>query len=308
MSRVPLKNFKGVIPALVSCFDENENYDAKRQRKVASYLIDRGVNGLYLTGSTGEGFLMTPDERKRLVEDVIDEVKGRVPVMVHVGAIGTKISTDLAKHAEASGADAISSVPPFYWKFSEAQMYNYYRDITESVGIPMVMYNVALAGAVGFNFIKSVASIKGVEGIKYTLTSQFEIMRIKEEIGKDFMIYSGCDEMAIAGLSLGADGIIGSFYNLIPEPFIDIYKAVKAGNLAEAQEKQRIANAIIIYTLDRGFMTGIKAAMKWMGLDAGYCREPFGRFDKQTEEKYKEEFRKLKKELGVRGIPFLDCL
>jgi N-acetylneuraminate lyase len=133
-------------------------------------------------------------------------------------------------------------------------------------------------------------------------------MRIKEEIGKDFTVYSGADEMAMTGLSFGADGIIGSFYNMIPEPFLDIYKAVQAGDLKTAREKQRIANAIIMFTLDRGFQVGIKAGMKWMGLDAGYCREPFGRFDRETEERYHAEFRQLKKELAVQGIPFLDKL
>ena len=308
MNRVPLKEIKGVIPALVTCFDEKGNYDETRQRKVTSYLIDRGVHGLYLTGSTGEGFMMTPDERKKVVEDVIDENRGRLPIIVHVGAIATKISIDLAKHAEKAGASAVSSVPPFYWKFSEAQMFNYYRDISRSVDIPMVVYNIALAGAVGFNFIKSLSTIEGVQGIKYTLTTKFEILRIKEEIGKDFVVYSGADEMAIAGLGFGADGIIGSFYNLIPEPFLDIYKAVKAGDLKTAQEKQRIANAIIMFTLDRGFQVGIKAGMQWMGVDAGWCREPFGQFDKATEEKYRGEFRQLKKELGQSGIPFLDRL
>jgi N-acetylneuraminate lyase len=133
-------------------------------------------------------------------------------------------------------------------------------------------------------------------------------MRIKEEIGRDFMVYSGSDEMAIAGFCFGADGVIGSFYNMIPEPFLDLYNAVRKGDLKTAQEKQRIANAIIMFTLDRGFQLGIKAGMKWMGVDAGFCREPFGRFDTATEEKYHDEFRQLKKELGVTGIPFLDKL
>jgi N-acetylneuraminate lyase len=308
MSRVPLKNIKGVIPALVTCFDEKDEYDESRQRKVTSYLIDRGVHALYLTGSTGEGFLLTPEERKRVVENVIDEVKGRIPVIVHVGAIATKISIDLAKHAEKAGADAISSVPPFYWKFSEDQMFNYYRDISGYVNIPMVVYNIALAGAVGFSFVKRLASIEGVQGIKYTLTSQFEMMRIKEEVGRDFVVYSGTDEMAMTGLSFGADGIIGSFYNMIPELFLDIYQAMQAGDLKTAREKQRIANAILLFTIDRGFQVGIKAGMRWMDVDAGYCREPFGRFDKATEEKYRGEFRELKKKLGVTGIPFLDKL
>ena len=187
-------------------------------------------------------------------------------------------------------------------------MFKYYLDISRSVNIPMVVYNIALAGAVGFNFIKSIATIEGVQGIKYTLSTKFEILRIKEEIGKDFTVFSGTDEMAMSGLSFGADGIIGSFYNLIPEPFIDIYKAMQAGDFKTAQEKQRIANAIIMFTIDRGFYLGIKAGMQWMGVDAGWCREPFGKFDKATEEKYRDEFRQLKKRLGVGGIPFLDSL
>ncbi|GHV92317.1 N-acetylneuraminate lyase [Spirochaetia bacterium] len=308
MSKYQIKDIKGVIPALVTCFDENQDYDEKRQRNVVSSLISRGVNGLYLTGTTGECFVMKPEERMKVVEDVVDEVKGRIPLIVHIGAIGTKISIELAKHAEKCGVDAVSSVPPFYWKFSEAQMFNYYRDISASVNIPMVVYNIALAGAVGFNFIKSLSTIEGVKGIKYTLTSKFEIMRIKEEIGKDFMVYSGCDEMAIAGFSFGADGAIGSFYNLIPEPFLDIYKAVQAGDLKTAREKQQIANAIIMFALEWGFPLNIKAGMQWMGVDAGWCREPFGQFDKATEEKYQTEFRQLKKKLGVSGIPFLDKL
>ena len=303
-----LQDIKGVIPALVTCFDEKGNYDERRQRKVTSYLIDRGVNGLYLTGTTGEAFLMTHEERKKVVEDVIDENKGRLPIIVHVGAISTRHSIDLAKHAEKAGADAVSSVPPIFWKFTEAQIFNYYRDISCSVNIPMVVYNIALAGAVSFNFIKSLATIENVKGIKYTLSTKFEILRIKEEIGKDFMVYSGADEMALAGLIFGADGNIGSFYNMIPEPFLDIYKAVQEGDLKTAQEKQRIANAIVMFTLDRGYQLGMKAGMQWMGVDAGWCREPLGRFDKETEEKYHAEFRQLKKELGVSGIPFLDNL
>lgn len=119
MSKFDIKAFKGVIPAVLTVFDKEENIDEVGMRQLVSFLIDKGVNGLYLTGSTGEGFTMTSEERKKVVEIVIDETAGRVPVVVHVGAIGTKISIDLAKHAESVGADGISSVPPFYWKFNE---------------------------------------------------------------------------------------------------------------------------------------------------------------------------------------------
>ena len=111
MSKFDITAIKGVIPAMVTTFDENEEVDLSRGRALVKYLIEAGVDGLYITGSTGEGFLMTGEERKAFTEAVIDEVKGRIPVIVHVGDIGTKKSIDLAKHAEKAGADAISSVP-----------------------------------------------------------------------------------------------------------------------------------------------------------------------------------------------------
>jgi N-acetylneuraminate lyase len=307
MKTVSLKKIKGVIPALVTCFDNKEIYDPKRQRKVTSCLIGRGINGLYVTGSAGECFLMTPEERKKVVEDVIDEVNGRVPVIVHVGAIGTKLSVDFAKHAEKAGADVISAVPPFYWKFSEDQIFNYYKDLSEAVKLPVVAYNVAMAGIMNFSFLKRIASIEGVQGVKYTVNSKFEIMRIKEEIEKNITVFSGFDEMAIAGLAFGADGMIGSTFNLIPELFLDIYKAFSAGDMETARERQRIANAIIMFILDRGnLMRDLKAGMRAMGVDAGWCREPVGRLDKAGEEKLFSDYEKLAKQLGVKGVPFLD--
>jgi N-acetylneuraminate lyase len=108
-----IDDINGVIPALVTPFNRDESLSEVGMRVLVEHLIKKGVNGLYLTGSTGEGFLMTPSERERVVEVVIDQVQQRIPVIVHVGAIGTKISIDLTQHAEKAGADAVSSVPLF---------------------------------------------------------------------------------------------------------------------------------------------------------------------------------------------------
>src|SRR5690606_16602534 len=115
----------------------------------------------------------------------------------------------------------------FYWGFSQDQIVSYYTDITSATGLPMCVYNVPLAGLFGFDMIKRLSDIKGVEGIKYTATTHFDIMRIKTEIGSDFVLYSGADEMAMSGVAFGADGIIGSFYNTIPEVFIELFAAAK---------------------------------------------------------------------------------
>ncbi|MDU1229179.1 MULTISPECIES: dihydrodipicolinate synthase family protein [Clostridium] len=309
MSKFDIKAFKGVIPAVLTVFDKEENIDEVGMRQLVSFLIDKGVNGLYLTGSTGEGFTMTSEERKKVVEIVIDETAGRVPVVVHVGTIGTKISIDLAKHAESVGADGISSVPPFYWKFNENQIIKYYEDIANSCSIPMIVYNVPLVGLLGMNAIKRLAKIENVKGIKYTALSQYEITQIKDEVGEEFLVYSGADEMAMSGLIAGADGIVGSFYNIMPELFINIYDAVKNKDLDEAQRLQKQAVEVIMYALQLpSFYAGMKVILKWMGINAGYCRRPFENLTEEDEVKFKEGFKKLKETYDLKGIDFIDAI
>ena len=308
MSEFSLKEIKGVLPALVTCFDEAGEFDESRQRAVVRFLLSKGVDGFYLTGSTGESFMMTPDERKRVVEVVMDEVKGAVPVIVHVGAISTKLSIELAVQAEAAGADAISSVPPIYWKYSNDDIYGYYKDVAGAVSIPMVIYNVPLAGLVGYDLIKRLATIDGVEGVKYTASTHFEIMRLKEEVGKDFVIYSGADEMAMSGLAFGADGIIGSFYNMIPELFIKLYAAIKAGDFAAAKEFQRQANAVIFYSLDHNYFSVMKRSLSWIGVDAGFCRKPIANLDAAGEAAVRAGLAAIRDANGICGVSVLDAL
>jgi N-acetylneuraminate lyase len=308
MSKFSLKDIKGVLPALVTCFDEAGEFDEKRQRALVRWLLGKGVNGFYLTGSTGESLMMTPDERKRVVEVVLEEVKGAVPVIVHIGAISTKLSIELARQAEAAGADAISSVPPIYWKYSNDDIYGYYKDITASVSIPMVIYNVPLAGLVGYDLIKRLATIQGVGGVKYTAPTHYEIMRLKEEVGKDFVIFSGADEMAMSGLAFGADGIIGSFYNMIPELFLGLYAAVRAGDLAAAAEFQRQANAVIFYSLDHNYFSVMKRSLSWIGVDGGFCRKPIANLSDGEEREVKRALERIRDRNGIRGVSVLDSI
>lgn len=309
MTTFDIHKLTGVMPALVTPFDKDEKFDEARMRACINFLIGRNVDGLYITGSTGEAFLMSHAERKRVMEVVVDEVAGRVPVIAHVGAIGTHLSIEQAQHAQECGVDAVSSVPPFYWKFPPDQVFNYYNDLTRSTDLPMVVYNIPLTGLLGFDQIVRLAEIPGVEGIKYTAPTHFEIMRIKEEISQDFMVYSGADEMAMSGLSFGADGIIGSFYNMMPEVFTALYNAVADGDMKRAKSLQETANAIIFFAIGRNATSVIKRAMAWQGADAGYCRKPFDNFlTEADEENLKSEFRQLGQDRNLSGVAFLDMI
>ena len=277
-----IRDFHGVIPAMITTFDENEDVDIRRAELLTDFLINQGVHGLYITGSTGEGFLMTGEERKVFAEAVVKTAAGRVPVIVHVGDIGTRKSIDLAEHAERIGADAISSVPPFYYKFSPDDIYSYYNDISSSVGIPMIVYNIALAGLMDNKLVRRLTSIPGVKGLKFTSREHDDMCALKMELGKDFRIFSGCDEMATQGLLAGADGIIGSFYNMMPDTFIRIYELASAGDFKAAFEVQKVATTVIKYLVQWDFFPIMKTLMTEAGIDVGYSRRPFHLPDTET--------------------------
>ena len=182
MSKFAMTDIKGVIPAMLSFFDQEENLDLSCTERMVDFMIDHGADGFYLTGSTGACFTMTAEERNAVVKTVVQKVNGRVPVIVHVGDIGTKKSIELAKYAYEAGADAISSVPPFYWKFSKEDIYRYYKDIAEATPLPMVVYNIQLAGLMDMDLILRLTDLPHVQGLKYTARSHDEMGYLKEKL------------------------------------------------------------------------------------------------------------------------------
>ena len=177
-------------------------------------------------------------------------------------------------------------MPPFYWRHSEETIINYYKDIVEAVDLPMIVYNIPLAGLMSVDTIKKLSDLKNVCGVKFTSTTLFEITQIKDATPENFKIYGGADELAASNLAIGVDGIIGSFYNIVPDLFIEIKNNVLNGDQAKAEELQKSAVRIIMDVLKHGSMVGaMKALLRSAGINAGYSRRPFFNFeaDKQTE-------------------------
>ncbi len=309
MAKFELKDMTGVIPALLTPFDKDENLHEEGLRALIRRMLADGIHGLYITGSTGEGFLMDLEERKRAVEITVDEVAGKVPVMVHVGAISTKLSVDLTRHAYEAGADAISSVPPFYYRFGEAEIIEYYRALAEATPLPMIVYNIPLAGLMGYDTILKLAKIDNVKGIKYTASSHYEITKLKADLGEDFMIYSGSDEMAISGLLAGADGLIGSTYNVLADTFLSLYDFYMKGDIAKANDVMKEAVEVILKMLSYGNLNALlKTLNRMRGVDAGYARSPFRNFTKEEEVKIAADLRELKKTLNLQYVGFIEEL
>jgi len=243
-----MTKFHGVFVALNTIYDDKGNLSEDSIRKLCLWYEEKGVDGLYVCGSTGEGALLSCDERKRLLELVCSTVKKRIPVISHVGAPSTQESAELAYHAEYNGADAISAVPCIYYNPGEEGIKNHWNAITEAADLPFIIYNIP--GTTGYELSpelfgemlqnKKVCGLKNSSYILYDLTS------FRMRAPENFVIFNGVDEQFAAGLMMGANGGIGSTYGIMPEVYATMYKLIGVGAFDDAFDIQRKVTWLII--------------------------------------------------------------
>ncbi|MBR5870695.1 MAG: N-acetylneuraminate lyase [Clostridia bacterium] len=268
---------KGIMPALLTGFtDDLTAIDITRTRKLVRFLVDSGVHGLYVGGSSGEMLLCSVEERKTLLEAVLAETQKKVTVIAHIGATGTRETCELAAHAEKAGADALSSVTPLYFAYSFADVKQYYVDITKASSLPVIIYNVPARTGMTLNYdqLHELLEIPGVAGMKFTASDFYQLERLRTG-HPNHVFYNGSDEMLLSGLAAGADGGIGTTYNFQPDRMLKIYELYQQGKMQEALAVQSQANEIISAVLKYGVMPACKELLKIGGLDYGTCRKPF---------------------------------
>ena len=250
--------------------DETVNYDALAT--LVKRLLDDGADGIYAGGSSAECFLLNDEERKKTLETVIKAADGAY-VMAHIGAISGKNSVSFARHALKSGADSISSVPPFYFAFSTEGLIDYYTMLAE-VGLPLYLYSIpANTRAITTEEFVKLARIKNVSGIKFTDFNYFEMQQVIAQTGLD--VYSGKDECFLAALSMGAKGAIGTTFNIMLDKYKSIYKHYINGDTQSALKVQTDANAVTA-VLANNILPSVKYMIKQKyGIDCGGARVPF---------------------------------
>lgn len=271
-----MKQWSGIFPALLTPFHSNGTINEESLRNLVRRLLYQGVNGFYVGGSTAECFLMTDKERLRVLEIVVEETGEKGTIIFHVGNISTQSAGCLAREAQSMGADAISSVPPFYYPFTKEEIQNHYRLVMESSQLPMLIYSMPSFSGVTLNQvdIKKIASYGEVMGIKYTSGDFFTMERIRNS-NPEWKIYNGYDEMLTAGLSMGANGGIGSTYNIMAKEYIRLYQLVSQNRMEEARTVQAEVNHIIELLAPNGLFASLKYILTLSGIDMGSCREPF---------------------------------
>lgn len=266
----------GLLAALVTPMQPNGRLNTEVVADLVEMELAQGIDGFYVGGSTGEAFLLSSDERAEMLRAVAAACAGRCTLVAHVGTIATADMVALAETAADAGYHAVSSIPPFYYKFTAAEVAGHYRALAEATALPVICYNFPQQSGVTITTDDLIAMLSspGFSGLKHTSNDFYQLERVRKTL-PEITIYNGYDEQFLAGLAMGADGGIGSTYNYMGHLFVGIRRHFRAGEMHDAHRLQRAANDLIDVIVDVGVMQATKALLTLKGVDCGPCRAPF---------------------------------
>jgi len=289
---------KGVVPPLITPIDENEQVDEAGLRRLLNYVIDGGVHGVFIVGSTGEFYGLSFEDKQKIVRVTMQEVHGRVPVYVGASAITTRECIKLAQMAKAEGADAITVLTPMFVSPNDNELYDHFKAIADAVDIPNILYNNP--GRTGVNMkaelVAKLADVDNIIGAKDTsgsmgLTSEY----IRQTRGKNFTVMAGMDLMILATLVYGGKGCVAGTANVLPKLVCEIYNKFMAGDIEGAREAQfKLALFRNAYSLG-SFPIVPKDALNILGVNVGHPIRPIQHMTEENQEK----LRQILKEVGA---------
>ena len=300
MVKFDLEKFKGVFVALNAVYDKNDNVDLEAMKQLVRIYREKGIKGVYACGSTGEGFLLSAQERKQIAQAVKEAAGENFTVIVHIGCASTKESIELAKHAQSIGVDAVSAVPSVYYRLPAQSVEKHWNGIIDATDLPFIIYNIPQL--TGFNLpydlFERMAKNPKVIGIKNSEEPVFGMERFRTIAGEDFIIFNGSDEQFLAGRLMGADSGIGGTYGTMPELFVALDRLINEGRIDEAKKLQFKINDVIFDLLSCASLYGSAKQVISLrfGVDAGQPRSPF--LEVECDDRVKAIADKIEKYVG----------
>lgn len=290
--------FKGIFPALVTPFTQDGQIDEHAFRALIRHVLPH-VDGVVPTGTTGEFVYLSEAEKRRVIDIAVDEVGGKVPVVAGTGCASTRDTLALTQYAKDAGATAALVVAPFYLKPTFNEVYEHFEAVNE-VGLPIILYNIPQCAGTHFKWwtAEGMAYLDNVVGIKDSSGDMPFLMALFEKVKRRIGIFCGHDEIVMAALAAGADGAILASANLIPDIWQKIYAAVKAGDLATAQDWQAKVQKLVRIIIRKGATQAVKEGLRMMGLEVGDSRHPImpgGAFEREDREELRIQLENLGK-------------
>lgn len=283
---------KGVIPALVTPLNDKGEIMEEALRRLIEYVIEGGVHGVFILGSTGEIYGLDMEQKRRAIEITVDQTAGRVPVYAGASEITTRDCIRTAQLAESiGGVDAISVLTPYFVTPNPRELADHYKAIAESVKTPIILYGNDDKTQVSISpeLCLELADVENIVGIKDSsgdMTKMVEYIRLTK--GKEFSVLAGRDTLIYGNLCYGGDGAIASCANVAPAIAAGIYDAFVAGDLAKSLEYQfQLAPLRLAFSLGT-FPVVVKEALKMIGIDVGSALKPVGEMSEENREKLKQ--------------------
>ncbi|HEM6309853.1 TPA: dihydrodipicolinate synthase family protein [Streptococcus suis] len=275
-----LSKYHGIIPAFYACYDEAGEISSERVKALVQYFIDKGVQGLYVNGSSGECIYQSVADRKQILEAVMEVAKGKLTIINHVACNNLKDSVELARHSEELGVDAIAAIPPIYFRLPEYSIAAYWNGISAAApNTDFIIYNIPQLAGVSLtpSLYKEMLKNPRVVGVKNSSMPVQDIDTFVTLGGENYVVFNGPDEQFLGGRLMGAKGGIGGTYGAMPELFLRLNQLIADKDLETARQLQATINTIIGKLVSgHGHMYAvIKEVIRINdGLDIGSVREP----------------------------------
>jgi 4-hydroxy-tetrahydrodipicolinate synthase len=289
--------FEGAYTALVTPFDRQGNLDEEGLRRLVRFQIEEGIDGLVPVGTTGECATLSYEEHERVIEIVVEEARGKVPVIAGTGSNSTREALMLTQFAKEAKADAALLVVPYYNRPTQEGMYRHFKELAERVDLPQILYNIPSRTGVNLlpQTVARLAEVRNIVGIKEASTVDQVSEIIELTRGKDFVVFSGNDNQTLPILALGGVGVISVASNVAPKLVAEMVDAFRRGDLEGARELHYRLSPLFKALFLETNPAPVKAALEMMGLPAGAPRLPLVEVSQQT----RETLRKVLISLGL---------
>ena len=273
MNKVP---FKGVIAYPITPFDQEEKVDISLFKKLVERLVISGSHGIAPLGSTGVLPYLTDEEKEAITEATIQQVEGRVPILVGVSNLTTEKTIHHAKFAENAGADAVMIIPMSYWKLTDDEIVAHYDAVASKISIPIMAYNNPATSGVDMSpaLLKRLLEIPNVTMIKESTGDIQRMHYLRKELGEEVAFYNGSNPLALAAFAAGAKGWCTAAPNLIPELNIELYNAVQNNDLETAQNLFYKQVDLLKFIVTKGLPRAVKSGLNILGENGGQLRSP----------------------------------
>lgn len=265
----------GIFPALITPYEPNGAVSPALTHRLVTTLNAEGADGYFVSGSSAECYLLSTGERLEILEATVQAAEGR-PVVFHVAATDHRSTIEHTRRAADSGAAAVCANIPTFFTYSDESLATYFRTLREHTGLPLLAYYIPsqTGRLLTAEFFLDLAEDGTLQGMKYTSSDLGIMARIRAALPDGFTILAGSDDTLLGSLAHGADGGIGSSYNLACRVYADLLRAFREGDLLEARRLQSVSVSLLEEMADWEFISFLKSVLRSRGLDTGQARAP----------------------------------